>query len=88
MARRKRAFLEDDLDSSEASQDSADEQGFDNNPHARAERNLFEDPYQHKKRRRVNGSQDATYGVFADDYEDEGFGRRASNNEKRLHFTQ
>ncbi|KAF8587943.1 TFP11-domain-containing protein [Ramaria rubella] len=90
MARRKRAFLEDDLDSSEGSQeDDADEQGLeDNDPDARAERSLFEDPYQRNKRRRVGGKDDATYGIFADDEEDEGFGRRKGKQEKRLHFTQ
>ena len=89
MGRRKRALLEDS-DSSEASQHSAlDEQGFeDNDPDARAERSLFEDPYQRKKRRRDHGGHDATYGIFADDDEEEGFGRHAGKKEKRLHFTQ
>ena len=75
MARRKRGFLDDgDSDSSQGS--DADDLGgrFDEaDPDAREERALFEDPYQ-RKRRRKNGKEDATYGVFADDSEEEGFG--------------
>lgn len=68
MARRKRPLLEDD-DSSGAS-DS--EGGFDDggDPDTREERALFEDPYQRKRRRR-NGKEDALYGIFGEDSEDE-----------------
>ena len=33
----------------------------------RAERELFENPYQQRKRRRLNGKDDATYGIFAEE---------------------
>ncbi|KAF8519028.1 TFP11-domain-containing protein [Hysterangium stoloniferum] len=79
MARRKRAFLEDDLDSSDDSQEDQDQEFDDKDPDARDERRLFEDPYQRKKRRRINDDED--------DDDDEGFGRK-SKPEKRLHFTQ
>lgn len=80
MGRRKRAFLEDDLDSSEGSDENdLDGQAFeDDDPDARAERSLFEDPYQRNKRRRVGG--------FDDD--DEGFGGRPVAKEKKLHYSQ
>ncbi|KAF8523620.1 GC-rich sequence DNA-binding factor-like protein-domain-containing protein [Gautieria morchelliformis] len=81
MARRKRAFLEDDLDSSEGSEEEdLDDQGVeDNDPDVRAERSLFQDPYQRNKRRRVGD---------LDDDEDEGFGAKTVKQEKKLHFTQ
>jgi tuftelin-interacting protein 11 len=80
MARRKRAFLEDDLDSSEGSEEEdLDDQGVeDNDPDVLAERSLFQDPYQRNKRRRVGG---------LDDDEDEGFGGNTVKQEKKLHFT-
>lgn len=79
MARRKRAFLEDDLDSSEGSgENDLDDQTFqDEDPDARAERSLFENPYQRNKRRRVDDSDD-----------DSGFGGRKTTKERPLHFTQ
>ncbi|KAI0704460.1 TFP11-domain-containing protein [Cerioporus squamosus] len=77
MARRKRQFLEDDdSDSSPAS--DVDEPTFDDNdPDARAERELFQNPYK-RKRRRKNAKEDAIYGVFGsdDDEEDEKVARR------------
>ena len=36
----------------------------------RAERELFENPYQQRERRPLNGRDDATYGIFAEDEED------------------
>lgn len=90
MARRKRQFLDDDSDSSAAS-DNDDFGGAeldDNDPDAREERALFEDPYQ-RKRRRKNGKEDAIYGVFGSDDEDEGFGgRRGGKSEKRSDWTK
>ncbi|KAI0675861.1 GC-rich sequence DNA-binding factor-like protein-domain-containing protein [Trametes maxima] len=70
MARRKRQILEDDDDSSSGS-DVDDNLDFDDNdPDARAERELFENPYK-RKRRRKNGKEDAIYSVFGSDDEDE-----------------
>ena len=36
----------------------------------RAERELFENPYQQRKRRRLNGRDSATYGIFAEEEEE------------------
>ncbi|KAI0738635.1 TFP11-domain-containing protein [Daedaleopsis nitida] len=88
MGRRKRQFLEDpDSDSSPAS--DFDEPHFDDNdPDARAERELFENPYR-AKRRRKNAKEDAIYGVFAsdDDEEDERVaGRKAKTRAKAPAF--
>ncbi|KAH7914611.1 TFP11-domain-containing protein [Hygrophoropsis aurantiaca] len=71
MARRKRQFLDDDSDS-DSSQNSDDDvpPNPDEDPDVREERSLFENPYQ-RKRRRKNGKEDAIYGVFGDDSEDE-----------------
>ncbi|CDO68375.1 hypothetical protein BN946_scf184815.g22 [Trametes cinnabarina] len=71
MARRKRQLLEDD-DSSSSVSDVDDTIDFDDNndPDARAERELFENPYK-RKRRRKNGKEDAIYGIFGSDDEDE-----------------
>ena len=85
MARRKRQFLDDDDDSSPVSDtDDYNDPTLDpNDPDAREERELFEDPYK-RKRRRKNGKEDAIYGVFADDDEDEGLGgRRGAKLERR-----
>ena len=70
MARRKRQFL-DDEDSDSSSASDVDEPHFDDNdPDARAERELCENPYQ-RKRRRKNGKEDAIYGVFGSDDDEE-----------------
>ena len=83
MARRKRQILEDDDDDSSPVSDADDYNAVNFDPDAREERELFEDPYK-RKRRRKNGKEDAIYGVFADDDEDEGFGgRRGAKAEKR-----
>lgn len=74
MGRRKRAYLDDDISDSSNGSDNEDQQLGDNDdPDLRAERELFQDPYQRKRRRR-NGKDDAIYGVLGDDDEDEGFG--------------
>ncbi|KDQ61383.1 hypothetical protein JAAARDRAFT_190163 [Jaapia argillacea MUCL 33604] len=76
MARRKRALLEDDDDS-----DSYDGSDLDDtrelqetDPDLRDERALFENPYKRKRQRKQDGREDAIYGVFGEDSEDEGFG--------------
>ncbi|KAI8996414.1 TFP11-domain-containing protein [Trametes punicea] len=77
MARRKRQLLDDDDDSSPVS-DVDDAVDFDDNdPDARAERELFENPYK-RKRRRKDGKEDAIYGIFvSEDEEDERPSRRS-----------
>lgn len=54
----------------DSSEDSAQED-YDGeeelNGDERAERELFENPYQQRKRRRLNGRDDATYGIFAEE---------------------
>ncbi|TFY68825.1 hypothetical protein EVJ58_g784 [Rhodofomes roseus] len=90
MARRKRQFLDDDDDSSPVSDvDDYNDPNYDvNDPNAREERELFQDPYQ-RKRRRKNGKEDAIYGVFADEDEDEGTGGRSRGKpEKRRDWTK
>ncbi|EMD39286.1 hypothetical protein CERSUDRAFT_112934 [Gelatoporia subvermispora B] len=91
MARRKRQFLEDDSDSSPVSDadDYNDPTIDENDPDARAERELFENPYK-RKRRRKDGKEDAIYGVFADDDdEDEGFGgKKGGRGQKRSDWTK
>jgi tuftelin-interacting protein 11 len=82
MARRKRVL--DDGDDSD-SPGSVDDLGFDteNDPDAREERALFENPYQNK-RRKTNGREDALYGIFAESSEDEGAdGRNLKVRSKR-----
>ncbi|KAI1791848.1 TFP11-domain-containing protein [Ganoderma leucocontextum] len=77
MARRKRQLLEDDDSDSSPASDLEEPNFDDNDPDARAERELFENPYK-KKRRRKNGKEDAIYGVFGsdEDEEDEKVARR------------
>ncbi|THH29774.1 hypothetical protein EUX98_g4418 [Antrodiella citrinella] len=94
MARRKRNIMEnDDSDSSPASDDNNDfnDPSYDHNdPDAREERALFENPYQ-RKRRRKNGKEDAIYGVFAssDEEDDEKPGKgRGGGGQKRSDWTK
>ncbi|PPQ91459.1 hypothetical protein CVT25_013716 [Psilocybe cyanescens] len=69
MARRKRVL--DDGDDSDSVDDSDNPDfDFENDPDAREERALFENPYGNKRRRR-NGKEDALYGIFAENSEDE-----------------
>lgn len=65
----------DDGDDSDSSDSHAVD--LDDDPDVRAERALFEDPYQ-RKRRRKGGKEDALYGVFAEDSDDEGYSKKAS----------
>ncbi|KAF5383792.1 hypothetical protein D9615_003547 [Tricholomella constricta] len=67
MARRKRLLDDDDSDSYDESDVDFD---VENDPTAREERELFENPYHHKRRRK-NGKEDALYGIFGEDSEDE-----------------
>lgn len=74
MARRKRQLLEDD--DSDSSNSEGGEEGFDGgDPDTREERELFDNPYKRQRRGR-NGKDDAVYGVFGEDSEDEGFGKK------------
>ncbi|EIN09573.1 TFP11-domain-containing protein [Punctularia strigosozonata HHB-11173 SS5] len=83
MARRKRQFLSDgDSDSSPASDDDAEASFDTQNPDARAERELFENPYGHKRRRK-DEREDAIYGVFGDDSEEEAEGFRGRGGRGR-----
>ncbi|KAI0730614.1 TFP11-domain-containing protein [Earliella scabrosa] len=77
MGRRKRQLLEDDDSDSSPVSDVDGPHFDDNDPDARAERELFENPYK-RKRRRKNAKEDAIYGVFGseDDEEDERVERR------------
>lgn len=79
MARRKRAFMDDgDSDSSPDSDDGVDQHEHEQDPDERDERELLQNPYGRKhKRMKRDGREDAVYGVFADDSdEDEGFSKR------------
>ncbi|KAI0079346.1 TFP11-domain-containing protein [Panus rudis PR-1116 ss-1] len=89
MARRKRQLLEDDdSDSSISDEQDYNDPNYDpNDPDAREERALFENPYGHKRRRK-NGKEDAIYGVFADSDEDEGFGGKEKAPKKRTDWTK
>ncbi|KAI0035361.1 GC-rich sequence DNA-binding factor-like protein-domain-containing protein [Vararia minispora EC-137] len=73
---RKRAFLDDgDSDSVSGSDNDSTPYVGNDDPDERAERELFENSYGRKRQRR-GGKEDAIYGVFGDDSEDEGFGGR------------
>ncbi|KAH0836672.1 TFP11-domain-containing protein [Lanmaoa asiatica] len=88
MGRRKRQFLDDgDTDSGASEGSEADFQLNDNDPDARDEHALFEDPYRHKRRRR-NEKEDAIYGVFGDDSDDEGYDRKGSTRQKKTDWTK
>ena len=83
MARRKRVL--DDGDDSDASMSSVDEfDDFGLNEDERAERDLLKN----KRRRKGNGKDDATYGVFGEESEEEGFGVRRGKFEKRSDWTK
>jgi hypothetical protein len=70
MGRRKRATIEDDMDSSGDSTQGDYDGEEELNGDERAERALFENPYQQRKRRRLNRKDDATYGIFGEEEED------------------
>ncbi|KAL0571701.1 hypothetical protein V5O48_010262 [Marasmius crinis-equi] len=89
MARRKRVIDDDDdSDSYEDSDTGGADFGLDEDPDAREERALFENPYKRKRRRR-NGKEDALYGVFADsDEEPSGHGGRRGGKNTRSDWTK
>lgn len=74
MGRRKRVL--DDGDDSD-SNDNSDDLDFDldDDPDTREERALFENPYRNK-RKRTNGKEDALYGIFAENSDEEDGPRR------------
>ena len=76
MARRKRV-LDDGDDSDSPGSENDREFDLENDPDAREERALFENPYQNK-RRKTNGKEDALYGIFGESSEDEGTSGRTS----------
>jgi tuftelin-interacting protein 11 len=84
MARRKRV-LDSDSDSSAAGSDV--DVDFGNDPDALEERALFEDPYQRKRRRR-NGKEDALYGIFAEESEEESGGKKGLGKQKKSDWTK
>ena len=82
MARRKRV-LDDGDDSDSPGSENDRDIDFENDPDAREERALFENPYQNK-RRKTNGKEDALYGIFAESSEDEGtYARNSKAKPKR-----
>jgi tuftelin-interacting protein 11 len=89
MARRKRQLLEDDdSDSSSGEDNDIEDVGYADDPDTRAERELFENPYKHKRRRK-NGKEDAIYGVFGSDDEEEDYNdKRGGKAGKRSDWTK
>jgi tuftelin-interacting protein 11 len=77
-------MLEDDSDSSAGSEPDVD---FENDPDARDERALFEDPYQRKRRRR-NGKEDALYGIFGEESDDGGTSKKGVGKPKKSDWTK
>ncbi|KAF8625289.1 hypothetical protein AX15_005462 [Amanita polypyramis BW_CC] len=80
MARRKRVLDDGDSDSDVSENDKVPD--FTNDPDARDEYQLFENPYQ-RKRRRKNGKEDAIYGVFGEESDDERY-----SSHKRTNWTK
>jgi tuftelin-interacting protein 11 len=82
MGRKKRAFISDDSSSNDSEDNDYEEQELDGD--GDAERELHEDPYQQRKRRRLNGrgKDDATYGIFGDDDDDGPSYKRATPKRK------
>ncbi|KAG8780652.1 hypothetical protein FRC15_009352 [Serendipita sp. 397] len=82
MGRKKRAYVSDDSSSNNSEGDEYEEQELQGEE--AAERDLFEDPYQQRKRRRLdrNFKDDATYGVFGEDDDDGPIYRRAGLKKK------
>ena len=83
MAHKKRALISDGSSSGDSEDNDYEEQEI-NNEDGDAERELHEDPYQQRKRRRLNGrgKDDATYGIFGDDDDDERPYKRAGPKRK------
>lgn len=96
MARRKanKGYLSDGDSSGHSSDGGDDTFEGEGGADSRAERDLFDDPYANKKRKR-GGKEDELYGVFAeeDDEEGQGFGGgkhggRGGGKEKRMDWTK
>lgn len=75
-----------DDDSSDSSQSEVDID-LDNDPDAREERALFDDPYQ-RKRRKKNGKEDALYGIFGEDSEDDSVRKKGAGKQKKSDWTK
>ena len=86
MARRKRVLDDGETDSSAGRSDD-DNIDFDNDPDLRDERELFQDPYR-RKRRRKNCKEDAIYGVFGDNSDYEDSSKRRSTSRARTYWTK
>ncbi|KAF9071594.1 GC-rich sequence DNA-binding factor-like protein-domain-containing protein [Rhodocollybia butyracea] len=85
MARKKR-ILEDDSDSDSYAGSDAGDFVPNESADAREERELFENPYSRKRQKR-NGKEDALYGIFAEDSDDENSGR-GTGKKKRSDWTK
>lgn len=73
MARRKRQMLDDSDSDSNSSNNDFDDDSFDpNDPDVKAERDLFKNPYKHKRRKK-NGKEDAIYGIFGSEDEEDNY---------------
>ncbi|KAJ3918762.1 GC-rich sequence DNA-binding factor-like protein-domain-containing protein [Lentinula edodes] len=87
MARRKR-ILEDDDDSDSYNGSEAEDLPMNESADVREERELFENPYQRKRRKR-NGKEEALYGIFAEDIDEEtSRGSRDPKKNKRSDWTK
>ncbi|KAJ3721075.1 GC-rich sequence DNA-binding factor-like protein-domain-containing protein [Lentinula raphanica] len=86
MARRKR-ILDDDSDSDSYNGSEPEDIPINESPDAREERELFENPYQRKRRKR-NGREEALYGIFAEDNNEDTGPRRSSETNKRSDWTK
>jgi hypothetical protein len=83
MARKKRAFLSDNSSEDESDENDYEEEEL-GDADAQAERELHEDPYQQRKRRRLDnrGNEDTTYGMFGEDVVEGPIYRRAAPRRK------
>jgi tuftelin-interacting protein 11 len=77
-------MLDDSDSDSNSSNEDFDDDSFDpNDPDVKAERDLFKNPYKHKRRKK-NGKEDAIYGVFgSEDEEDDYAANRGGIRGKR-----
>lgn len=81
-------MMEDSGSDSDASNEDFDDAGFDlNDPDARAERELFTNPYKHKRRKK-NAKEDALYGVFGSEEEEEERQSRRGKSAKRSDWSK
>jgi len=85
MAPRK-CVLDDGETDSSAGRSDDDNIDFDNDPDLKDERELFQDPYRCKRRRK--NCNDAIYGVFGDDSDYEDISKRGSTSCARTYWTK